>query len=219
MRDPEILRGTYEDILYRDCITRWKIRDFPGFIHLARFLLTNIGNEVSYRSLATTLGIKSVTTVREYIQNLASTYLIFEVYRYDPSLKKQYGSGKKIYAIDTGMRNQVSFRFSGDHGKLLENLVFLELKRRRNEIFYHSSTRECDLLTIQNGRVTGLFQVCYELNSQNRVREYEGLQEAMNQYGLELGNIITLNQEEQVQVPEGIIQVIPVWKWFLNSEA
>lgn len=95
MRDPDILRGTYEDILYRDSITRWKIRDVDTFINLARFLLTNIGSEVSYRSLATTLGVKSITTVRGYIRNLANTYLIFEVYRYDPSLKKQYGSGKK----------------------------------------------------------------------------------------------------------------------------
>lgn len=74
-------------------------------------------------------------TVRDYIHILADTHLITEVHRYDPSLKKQYGNGKKIYAVDTGMRNQVAFRIPGDHEKLLENLVLVKLKPRGFDVF------------------------------------------------------------------------------------
>lgn len=213
--DPDILKGIYEDILYRDSIVRWNIRDTSAFINLARYLLTNIGSEVSYRSLATTLQIKSPGTVREYIRFLADTYLFFEVYRYDPSLKKQHGSGKKIYCIDNGMRNKVSFRFSADNGKLLENIVFLELLRRKCDVYYHSAKKECDLITLEQGRVSGLYQVCYELNEGNQSRECSGLQEAMVEYSIPVGTIITMNQSEEIPVPEGMIRAIPVWRWVL----
>lgn len=218
MWDTDHIRSIYEEILYRDCIARWNIRDVSGFIRLAGFLLTNIGTKVHYRSLASMLGMKSPMTVRDYIHILADTHLITEVHRYDPSLKKQYGTGKKIYAVDIGMRNQVAFRVSGDHQKLLENLVLVELKRRDFDVYYHFSAKECDFVIIENGQVNGLYQVCSELTDLNREREYGGLQEAMNQYGLDWGILITLNQEGTVRVPEGVIQIVPVWKWLLYIE-
>lgn len=218
MWDTDHIRSIYEEILYRDCIARWNIRDVAGFIRLAQFLLTNIGTEVHYRSLATILGMKSPMTVRDYIHILADTHLVTEVLRYDPSLKKRYGTGKKIYAVDTGMRNQVAFRVSGDHEKLLENLVVIELKRRGFDVFYHFSAKKCDFVIIQNTRVKDLYQVCYEITDLNREQEYTGLQEAMEQYGLDWGILITLNQDGTVRVPEGVIQIMPVWKWLLNTE-
>jgi len=91
------------------------------------------------------------------------------------------------------------------------------LKHLSPDIYYHSSTKECDFLTVDKGRVTGLYQICYELTDQNREQEYGGLQEAMNQYSLTSGTIITLNQEEEIVVSEGIIRIIPAWRWFLNT--
>ncbi|MCA1916305.1 hypothetical protein [Methanospirillum hungatei] len=78
--------------------------------------------------------------------------------------------------------------------------------------------KECDFVAIQNGQVNALYQVCNELTDLNREHEYSGLQEAMNQYDLDWGILITLNQEGTVQVPEGVIQIMPVWKWLLNIE-
>lgn len=216
--DTDHIRSIYEEILYRDCIARWNIRDVAGFIRLAGFLLTNIGTEVHYRSLASLLGMKSPMTVRDYIQILADTHLIIAVHRYDPSLKKQYGTGKKIYAVDTGMRNQVAFRISGDHEKLLENLVLVELKRQGLDVYYHFSVKKCDFVIIQDGKVNALYQVCNELTDMNREQEYGGLQEAMGQYGLDWGILITMNKEGTVRVPEGVIQIVPVWKWLLDGK-
>ena len=218
MWDSEYIRSIYEEILYRDCIARLNIRDVAGFIRLAQFLLTNIGTEVHYRYLASLPGMKSPMTVRDYIHILADTHLITEVHRYDPSLKKQYGTGKKIYAVDNGMRNQVAFRVSGDHEKLLENLVLVELKRQGLNVYYHFSVKECDFVIVQNGQVNSLYQVCSELTDLNREQEYSGLQEVMNLYGLDWGILITLNQEGTVRVPEGVIQIVPVWKWLLDGK-
>jgi len=218
MWDTDHIRSIYEEILYRDCIARRSIRDVAGFIRLTQFLLTNIGNEVHYRSLASMLGMKSPMTVRDYIHILADSHLITEVHRYDPSLKKLYGTGKKIYAVDTGLRNQVAFRVSGDHEKLLENLVLVELKRRGLNIYYHFSVKECDFVIVQNGQVNSLYQVCSELTDLNREQEYCGLQEVMNLYDLDWGILITQNQEGTVRVPEGVIQIVPVWKWLLDRK-
>jgi predicted AAA+ superfamily ATPase len=129
-----------------------------------------------------------------------------------PTQKKQYGTEKRsIRSIP--YENQIAFRISGDQEILLENLVLIELKRRGFDVYYHFSAKECDFVIIQNGKVNALYQVCSELTDMNREREYDGLQEAMKQYGLDWGMVITMSQEGAVRVPEGVIQIMPMWKW------
>ncbi len=93
----------------------------------------------------------------------------------------------------------------------------VELKRRGLNVYYHFSVKECDFVIVQNGQVNSLYQVCSELTDLNREQEYSGLQEVMNLYGLDWGILITLNQEGTVRVPEGVIQIVPVWKWLLDG--
>ena len=91
-------------------------------------------------------------------------YLIFTLSKYDFSLKKQYTSNKKVYVIDNGLRNHVAFYFPEDKGHLLENAVFLELKRRGGTLYYHKDKKECDFVVQHGIRITEAIQVCYELN-------------------------------------------------------
>jgi uncharacterized protein len=79
-------------------------------------------------------------------------------------------TGKKVYIIDPGMRNRVSFRFSEDAGRILENIIFLELHRRSDEVCYYREQGECDFVTLDKGSVSGLYLVCRELNEWNRER-------------------------------------------------
>jgi len=215
-RDFEYLKRIYDDILFRDIISRFGIREVRGFRQLTHYLMTNIANAATYNALKNTLGFKSVVSVRDYVSFLEEAYLIFEVFRYDPSLKKQYIHEKKLYCIDTGMRNAVAFRFSNDKGRMLENLVLIELLRRGKSVYFFKNLKECDFLCEDRGAVTGAIQVCYELSRENRDRELDGLAGAMAMHNLTKGIIITYHQEEVLTHNGYAIQVMPAWKWLIG---
>lgn len=215
--DPEYLKRIYDDILFRDIISRSGIREVKGFRHLARYIFSNTANPATYNALKNTLGFRSVASVRDYIGFLEEAYLIFEIFRYDPSLKKQYVTEKKLYCIDTGMRNAVAFRFSDDKGRLLENLVLIELLRRHASVFFSRNPKECDFITEEGGKVTGAIQVCYELLPENRGRELAGLAGAMEEHNLSRGTLLTYQQEETIRQGTRTVRILPVWKWLLSG--
>ena len=212
----EALQLIYEDILYRDIIARYGIQEIKSFKQLSLFLSTNIAKTFSYHSVAKTVGIKSSTSVRNYVEYLQSAYLLYELYKYDYSLKKQYISDKKIYSVDNGLRNMVSFRHSPDSGRLLENTVFIELMRRGKNIFFFKGNNECDFIVEEAGKITSLIQVCYCIGSQNEEREISGLLEAAKLFNLRAGTIITYDEEKSI-IKEGIqINMVAAWKWLLG---
>jgi predicted AAA+ superfamily ATPase len=148
---------------------------------------------------------------------LEAVYLLFELYKYDYSLKKQYVSNKKIYSIDNGLRNQVAFKHSADKGRLLENLIYIELKRRRYNVFYFREKNECDFILEQNGSITDIIQVCSELTRENESRELMGLVEAAQIFNLKKGLLITYDLEKTIDFKNIEIQMIPAWKWLLTK--
>ncbi|MDD3292733.1 MAG: ATP-binding protein [Candidatus Pacebacteria bacterium] len=212
----EFLKRTYEDIVYKDIITRFGIREITAFRELSNFLFNNFTKKIGYQPIAKTLGIKSSISVRDYIGFLQESYLVFELFKYDYSLKKQYISDKKIYIIDNGMRNTVAFSFSEDKGRLLENLVFIELKRRGEEVYFSKGKKECDFLIKDRTRITNAIQICYSLDKENEKREVEGLIEAINQNNLKSGLILTYGEEKEITFDNINIKIMPVWKWLLE---
>jgi uncharacterized protein len=125
------------------------------------------------------------------------------------SLKKQNINPRKVYAIDTGLVEVATPRFSKDEGHKLENLVFLALRRLSREIYYFAESGECDFIVMNEGIITNALQVCLELNSDNLQRETSGLFEAMRTFNLQEGKIITLNQNDNFTQEGMIINVIP----------
>ncbi len=219
-QDKEFLARTYEDILHRDIISRKQIRDVKSFQQLCHYLFSNFTRDLSYNALAKTLGINSPMTVKNYIQALQESYLVYELYKYDYSLKKQLIHSKKIYVVDNGMRNTVCFAFSEDRGSLLENLVHMSLRRQGENLYVYKGTRECDFLIEQQGRITEAIQVCYELSDINLVREIEGLTQAMAKLNCPKGRLLTYNQQtadwpDSQPLPSGI-EILPVWRWLLS---
>lgn len=216
--DPESLKRVYDDILYRDILVRFKIREVKGFKHLASFLFSNFTKEMSYNSLKNNIGFRSVTSVKDYIDFMQEAYLLFELPRYDYSLKKQVLTGKKIYAIDNGLRNTVSFYFSEDEGRLLENLVFVELKRRGEDVFYFKGRNECDFLIRKGLKITEAIQVSRELKRGiNEDREINGVMEAVKSFKLKTGTILTGHQEDTL-IRDGItLRLVPAWKWLIEA--
>lgn len=216
-QEAEFIKRTYEDIVYKDIITRFGIREAKSFRQLANFLFTNFTKETSYNSLKNILEIKSPVSVKNYIGFLEESYLLFELYKYDFSLKKQLVSDKKIYVIDNGMRNNVAFYFSEDRGRLLENMVFLELRRRGREIYYFKEKNECDFIIKEKDKIVEAIQVAKELNHSNEEREIEGLAGALEQFNLKIGILLTESKEEERKIGKRKIKIMPVWKWLLEK--
>lgn len=215
--DPDMLHQVFEDIIYRDIIVRNGIRETLPFRELCRYLYTNMTREASYHSLAASLGVKNAMTIRSWIGYLQESFLISECYQFDYSLRRQHAYNKKFYGIDTGLRNTVSFRFSGDTGMLFEQAVWMELKSRNYEVFWFKENGECDFLLYDRGRIYSCIQVCAELTVENQEREISGLIQAMKRCDCNHGIILTLRQYEDREENDGKILVRPFWMYVLSD--
>ncbi|AKB27363.1 hypothetical protein MSSIT_0644 [Methanosarcina siciliae T4/M] len=211
----ELLKTFYDNILYKDILVRYGLGDEKALRELALYLFSNYATEINYSKLQKLLGLGSANTVKNYIGYLENSYMVFTIPKYDYSLKKQIYAPKKVYAIDSAFINLISFKFSRDRGKMLENLVFLELKRRNLELYYHRARQECDFIVTENERPVGAIQVTMVLNG-NREREYGGLLEALEAYDLDRGLILTEGEEFEEIVKDKKIIVRPIWKWLLE---
>jgi len=124
---------------------------------------------------------------------------------------------KKVYTIDPAFAHRLGFNFSENKGRILENIVFLELLRRGKEVYYHSGKKECDFVVKEGLEIVEAIQVAYLVNANNYEREFQGLQEAMDTYNLKEGIMIIYDIEESF-IPNNVgIKIIPVWKWLLSA--
>ena len=212
-KNRDVLLNLYNDLIYRDIVVRHGLRNPKIVRELGVFLATNAGKEFSFNNLAKTFELGSSNTVASYISYFEDAYLFFTVPRFSYSLKQQAKNPKKIYCIDTGLMTNLSMSFSKDRGRLLENLVYVHLKRLGKEIYYYRQYGECDFIVSKNNKVEMALQVCYDLNTDNLRREVNGLAEALTELDLTEGFIFTFNQKDELNKDGKIINVIPVWEW------
>ena len=216
-RDREYIKDVFENILYKDVIARYAIKKQKVIKELISILATNISSTFTYNSIKTALHLGNSITVKEYISYLANSYFFFELPKFDFSLRKSLNAPKKIYLIDTAFNKITGFNFSPNVGKNLENVVFIELKRRKNEVYYFAEKNECDFIIKDEARISRAIQVCYDFNKKNKDKEIKGLLEALEKFKLKEGIIITNDQEEEFKEKGKNIKVIPIWKWLLEK--
>jgi hypothetical protein len=135
----DILKTLYDNVLYRDIAALYRIDNVKSLQELAFYLISNPASEISFNKLKTNLKLGSVNTVKKYISYLENAWLFFTINKYAYSVKEQQIAAKKIFGIDTGMLNSGGFSFSKNIGKLMENLVFLQLRRHHQDIFYYKT--------------------------------------------------------------------------------
>ncbi|MEK6913095.1 MAG: ATP-binding protein [Nanoarchaeota archaeon] len=215
--DSELLSRVYEDTVIKDIAVRHKVENIVVLKQLYLYLISNSANKFSLNSLKQFTNINSVNTIKKFINYLEETYFAKTIGKFDYSFKKQIISNKKFYILDNGFIEILSKKLSEDKGCLLENLVFINLTKDK-EVFYYSEKKECDFIVVKNRNVTQVIQVCYDLHDDNREREISGLLEAMKQFKLKEGLILTNNQEEEIKLEHKKIIVKPVWKWLLENE-
>jgi len=213
-KDLELLNGLFQDILYRDIVSRYRISQVNELKEIALYFASNCGKLFSYSTLQAISGIKSLSSIKDYLEYYAQSHLFFYLKKYDHSVKKQIMNPKKVYLIDPGMINRMGFNFSANKGRVLENIVFLELLRRGKEVYYYSGKNECDFLVKEGLHITEAIQVSWSVNKENYPRESEGLKEVMRNFDQVKGLLIS---DDISGIPEDqSIKAIDIRDWLIG---
>ncbi len=215
--DETILRELYDNILYRDVIARLGANFEKPAKELSAHFLSNPSGKISSRKAGELMGITNLLSVKKVLNAFENSFLFFLLPKFDFSIKKQIQNPRKLYCVDNGFLTALGFRFSDNDGKMLENLVAIELKRRSKDTYYSSDTKECDFVIKEGNKIVEVIQVTWELTPQNREKETAGLMEAMDKFKLKKGTILTNDLEETVNVRGKKIIVKPAWKWLLEK--
>ncbi len=220
----EILTNYFSDILHRDIVEKYKVKEVAKLRSLARFYLSNIGSLISFNKVGTWLK-ETVSTVSCFSYYFEEVYLLNFLKRFSYKVKEQENSQRKVYAYDLGLANALGFRFLENFGKLYENIVFLELLRSKNkkpelELFYWQDIHhhEVDFVVKEGAKVTQLFQVCFNLDDfQTKEREIRALIKAMEEFQLPRAFIITDDYEGEETLDKKTIVYLPLWRWLLRD--
>ena len=211
--EEEILFRLLDDIIYRDIVVRYGIRQHQMLRKLAVYMISNIGKLYSHNNLRKVFGFGSVRSVADYISWLEDSYLLFSLPKFSFSIKKQIVNPRKVYCVDNGLASVNSLSVSKDAGRKLENLVYLHLRRSHTELYYYNEKQECDFIIVHKGRPVSAIQVCYHLDPDNLATELNGLKDAMAELKVNHGEIITFNQTDSFNVGGKEVKVIPAWKY------
>jgi uncharacterized protein len=212
----ELLSFLLEDILHRDIATRYSIRDISGLKKLCIYVMSNTAKPISPSKLTSIIGVKSSSTVLEYLSYFESSYLVNLIPRFSWSVKGQMLSEKKVYVVDNGLVNVASVSASKDLGRKFENTVYWSIRRTTKKIWYYSDgNSECDFIFQRNEDYFAI-QVCFHLNGDNQEREINGLIAALQFFNLTKGVILTIDQTDKILKNGYTINVVPAYKFELT---
>ncbi len=216
------VESLFNAVVLKDVVGRYKIRFASSMYELARYLVSNFSSLVSFRRLNNMLGFRSIHTVINYTRYLEETFLVFSLNNFSLKVSEQIRSPRKVYVIDNSIISTLSFRFIESKGKLMENLVAVELLRKKLqegfEIFYLKiNNNEVDFVLKEDFQVKQLIQVTYA-SSRNDIekREVRALLKASEQLKCKNLLIITWDYEDEFEIDNKTIRCIPLWKWLLK---
>ena len=217
-----LLKNYFNDIIIKDVAKRYKIRNIPELEQISMELISNIGDISSLRSVSRSYNI-SLGTVERYFKYLSSSYLFMTLDKFSYSKRKQNKSLKKVYSIDTGIYNALSFKFSKQDSKKMENIVAIELSRRINNsnktLYYWKDyyNHEVDFVINDNDKVDELIQVTHSSSYESiKKREIENIIRAGEELHCENLKIITWDYESTKEFNSVKIHFIPLWKYLLD---
>jgi len=219
------LSALFDSVLLKDIMKRFRIRQAQQLYDLSNYLLSNYTNLHSFSQLKTGLNFNSVATTQKFTRYLSESYLFVVLSRYSVKIKKQQKSPGKFYVIDNGFIKARSFEVSPNHGRLLENVVFIELLRRQFKpgldlFYYHTrNNREVDFICRRGHKVENMIQVCYDITNQKTLkREIAALGEASAELACHNLLLITWDKEGVIEYKESNIRLVPAWIWLCGNE-
>ena len=217
------LQGYVDAVLYRDIIERHEVPSVQSLRYTLEYIKHNFAHKISTRAISGVLKGLGLSDSREYIADyldwLEQAYLIYRVPVRTDSLAVRRMNPDKFYLVDTGLARAVTPKSDASLGWLLENLVFLALRRSFNRIEYYNTKRgdEVDfLVTDMATKKRRLVQVSWALSSPaTEHRELAALADARKEINVDDCTIVTWDEERDV---DGI-RIVPAWKWCLEQES
>jgi hypothetical protein len=216
----ETITAIYEDIIVRDILGRYKIRSQKPFRELVVYLTSNCTSSITYHKLGEHFKLGSVNTVIKYLGYLENSYYLFLVNPFYPSYRKQVNAPKKVYIADNAFFDKIGFHISNKEGALLENMVFLNLRRIHRNIFYYktSNNLEVDFMVYDEITNAHLIQVSWSISDPRaKEREIRALVKASEETTIANCWILTHSETETIEVDKLIIHVVPVYQWLLKG--
>ena len=217
----KLLTEYFDVMIYRDLIERYQERNVQALKFFLRRCIEGVTSPLSINKIHNELksaGFRvSKDTLHQYLEQANAIYLLQLAYKYDPSLVRRELGDKKAYIVDNGLINAFSWRAGQDKGKLLENLMAMELRKQGLELLFVKGAQECDFVVQQATGELLPMQVCYELGDPTtRAREVAGLLAACRFCGVQQGVIVTRDEDAQWQEDDGVtIKVVAAWRYLL----
>ncbi len=221
----EIALSYYKTVVRRDIIERYKIKNEESLKALLRLILDSTKYSISklYNTLKSLNYEIGKSTLQHYLHYIENSYFMFSVPIFSYKIKDQMQYPRKVYFIDNVFLTKVSTKFSKEYGRLYENTVALELKRRNRDICYWENPQhqEVDFVVKKGIKANQLIQVCYDINDpETKKRETIALLKASKELRCKNLFIITEDLEKEINIEWfGIkrkIKIMPLWKWLLK---
>ena len=219
----DYLKVLFDSVLFKDVVKRYNVKFSTQISNLGSHLINNFASLYSLRKLQNILNFKSVTTTEKYTKYLEEAYLVFSLLLYSPKSAQRIKSPKKIYVVDNGFISAKAIQHSPDKGKLLENLVFIELVKRgvkpNFDLFYYKTrnAKEVDFILREGLNVKTLIQVAYQVDEMGvKEREMKALVEASGELKCNDLIVLTWDYEREEKISKKKIKFVPVWKWLLE---
>lgn len=215
-----LLKQYLSDIVLRDVVARHSIKSQHHLNQIVTSYLSGMSCLQSYNGLRKAFGI-SIELAADLTRYLTDAFLIFEMSRYHANLKIQARDAKKIYAIDTGLRTVSLVSERSDWGRLAENIVYIELRRRGKTLYYFKEEQEVDFIVTELGKPVEAIQVAYSSldNAETKDRETSALIECLTSLKLKTGTILTSNYDHIEKIQGFTIKYIPLYQWLKKDEA
>lgn len=221
-----LLQGYFNTMLFRDLAERHAIKNIEALRYFLKRVMQNLTKTTSINAIVNDMRSNGVSVSKDDLYNWADwaveAYLFVRYPKYSRSLVKENQSLRKYYVIDTGMRQAVLMPQSEDKGKLLENIVALELFRRRGadrKMFYWQEGRECDFVVQHEDYVEELIQVTWDMADEDtRKREIEGIKEAAKGTKCDKLTIVTRERKETIEEDGCRIEVVGIEEWLTREE-
>ncbi|GAB6134856.1 ATP-binding protein [Thermococcus prieurii] len=227
--DPFLKRKTlseYIDVmLYRDVVERHNVKNLKAIRLFLKLLMASFAKEFSVNKTARYMkgtGVEvSRNTLYSYFEYFEEAYLVFPLRKFSHNLREIEKSLPKVYIIDSGLINAYSPRSGGSIGRLMENAVFLELRRRERELYYFKDERgrEVDFVVVEDGIVSELIQVSYSIDEPETFeREVSALMSASEKLNCDSLTIINWERDDTIEVEGKKVRLLPLWKFLLGGE-
>ena len=217
------LQEYFNVMIYRDILERYKIKNTAVLKFFIKRIFASATKQLSVNTIYNELkssGFKiGKNHLYEYLDMCQNIFLVFILKKYACKLVSLELGERKVYAIDSGLLNAVSFKFSDDRGNAMEQAVFLELRRKGKEIYFYKERYECDFIVKEGNSVSEAIQVAYLLpDEKTRNREIRGITDACKAFGLKKATLITFDMSQDFTVEKIKIRAVPLYRWLLERD-